>query len=60
MLGERGIKWMKQRGREGVEVGGGGGGGEGSFLPFADSLFLLLPSPPPQELSDTKAIGEGF
>ena len=27
---------------------------------FADSLFLLLPSPPPQELSDTKAIGEGF
>ena len=33
---------------------------EGSFPPFADSLFLLLPSPPPQELSDTKAIGEGF
>ena len=47
---ERGWRWG----------GGGGGGGEGSFPPFADSLFLLLPSPPPQELSDTKAIGEGF
>ena len=46
---ERGWRW-----------GGGGRGGEGSFPPFADSLFLLLPSPPPQELSDTKAIGEGF
>ena len=39
------------------EAGRGAGGGEGSFPPFADSLFfLLLPSPPPQELPDTQAI----
>ena len=49
---------MKQRG---VEVGGGGGAVEREVsLPLLTPFFLLLPSPPPQELSDTKAIGEGF
>lgn len=33
---------------------------EDYFMSNTDSLFLLFPSPPPQELSDTKAIGEGF